>query len=110
MTQAAEPSASGIDAAAVLDALSEIIDPEVGLNIVDLGLIYAIDARARAIRVRMTMTTPFCPMGGMVTDEVRAVIAHRFPARRIDVDLVWEPRWQPDMMSPIARLEFGLAG
>jgi metal-sulfur cluster biosynthetic enzyme len=110
MTQAAEQSTSGVDADPVLDALREIIDPEVGLNIVDLGLIYAIEARARAIRVRMTMTTPFCPMGGMLTDEVRAVVAHRFPVRRIDVDLVWEPRWQPDMVSPIARLEFGLNG
>jgi metal-sulfur cluster biosynthetic enzyme len=45
----------------------------------------------------------------MLADEVRTVIAQRFPAHRIDVDLVWEPRWQPDMISPIARLELGLA-
>jgi metal-sulfur cluster biosynthetic enzyme len=109
MRQTAGQSMGEAEAAQVRDALREVIDPEVGVNIVDLGLIYAIEASGQAIRVRMTMTTPSCPMGGMLTDEVRTVIAHRFPAHRIDVDLVWEPRWRPDMLSPIARLELGLA-
>lgn len=108
MIQEAEQAAGEVEAAQVRDALREVIDPEVGVNIVDLGLIYGIEASGQSIHVRMTMTTPSCPMGGMLSDEVHTVIAHRFPARRIDVDLVWEPRWQPDMISPIARLELGL--
>jgi metal-sulfur cluster biosynthetic enzyme len=91
MTQAAEQSAGEVEAAQVRGALGEVIDPEIGVNIVDLGLIYGVEASGQSIRVRMTMTTPSCPMGGMLTDEVRTVIAHRFPAHRIDVDLVWEP-------------------
>lgn len=108
MVQLPEQSAGAVDVAQVRAALGEVIDPEVGINIVDLGLIYAIEAGEHSIRVRMTMTTPSCPMGGMLAEEVRMVIRRRFATRRVDVDLVWDPPWQPDIISPAARQELGL--
>jgi len=92
----------------VREALRAIIDPEIGINIVDLGLIYAIEADQQTVRVRMTMTTPSCPMGGMLAEEARALIAQRYPAATVDVDLVWEPPWRSDMMSPAARSQLGI--
>jgi len=97
-----------VDALQVREALREIVDPEIGINIVDLGLIYAVEADQRNVRVRMTMTTPSCPIGGMLAEEARALIGQRFPAATVDVDLVWDPPWQPDMMSPAARSQLGL--
>ena len=104
-----QPSVSAVDAARVRDALCEVIDPEIGINIVDLGLIYGVSVSGQRIRVRMTMTTPGSPMSGMIADEVEMAISHRFARHRINVDLVATPRWQANMMSPIARLELGLA-
>jgi metal-sulfur cluster biosynthetic enzyme len=97
------------EATRVRDALREVVDPEVGINIVDLGLIYAVEANQRSIRVRMTMTTPSCPMSNMLVEEIHAIMAYHFPGHRIHIDLVWQPPWRPDMMSPIARFELGLA-
>ncbi len=107
---AEQQSVSAVDAAQVRDALCEVIDPEIGINIVDLGLIYGVSVSGHRIRVRMTMTTPGSPMSGMIADEVEMAISHRFPRHRINVDLVATPRWQANMMSPIARLELGLPG
>ncbi|MFI4980945.1 MAG: metal-sulfur cluster assembly factor [Nevskiales bacterium] len=97
-----------VDALQVREALRNIVDPEIGINIVDLGLVYAVEADRQTVRVRMTMTTPSCPMGGMLAEEVRALIRQRFPAATVDVDLVWDPPWQPDMMSPAARSQLGV--
>ena len=100
--------ADAVDASQVRAALRDIIDPEIGINIVDLGLIYAIEADHQTVRVRMTMTTPSCPMGGMLAEEARALIARRFPAATVDVDLVWDPPWRSDMMSPAAMSQLGV--
>jgi metal-sulfur cluster biosynthetic enzyme len=95
----------------VRDALRDVIDPEVGMNVVDLGLVYGIEASAERIAVRMTMTTPACPMGEMILDSARDAIRAAAPSvPRIDVDLVWEPPWTPDMMSEAARGHFGWPG
>ena len=102
--------AVALDALQVREALREIIDPEIGINIVDLGLIYAIKADRQTVRVRMTMTTASCPMGGMLAEEARLVIARRFPAAAVDVDLVWDPPWNPSMMSPAGRALLGRTG
>jgi metal-sulfur cluster biosynthetic enzyme len=92
----------------IRDALREVIDPELGVNIVDLGLVYAIESDDQAVHVRMTMTTPSCPMGSMLAEEARAVVSRRFTNHRVDVDLVWDPPWRADMMSQLARIELGL--
>ncbi|GAB4358922.1 MAG: metal-sulfur cluster assembly factor [Gammaproteobacteria bacterium] len=92
----------------VRDALRQVIDPEVGVNIVDLGLVYGIEATADRIDVVMTMTTPTCPMGAHVTDNVRHVLRALAPQiADIRVRLVWDPPWSPDRMSSEAKSRLG---
>ncbi len=93
---------------AIRDALRQVDDPEAGMNIVDLGLVYGIEVAAGAVRVEMTMTTAACPMADMITDQVRAAIAAIAPpGTAIDVQMVWDPPWTPDRMTGIAKEHFG---
>lgn len=92
----------------ILDALREVVDPELGMNIVDLGLIYGVEVEPARISVRMTMTTPACPMSGLIIDNVRETLAALAGAAvEIDVELVWDPPWHPGMMADVARTLFG---
>ena len=96
------------DEESVRMALSRIDDPEAGMNIVDLGLVYAIEVAADTVRVDITMTSAACPMADAIVDEVRATIAAMVrPGTEIDVRLVWDPPWTPDRMSDVARDHFG---
>jgi metal-sulfur cluster biosynthetic enzyme len=96
------------DESAVRDALATVDDPEAGMNIVDLGLVYRVDVGAAGIAVDMTMTTPACPVADMLVEEATAAIARIAPpGTAIDVRLVWEPIWNPSMMSGVARDHFG---
>jgi metal-sulfur cluster biosynthetic enzyme len=96
------------DDAAILDALREVEDPEAGMNIVDLGLVYGVDVRAEAIAIDLTMTTAACPMTDMIAGQVHDAVAAIAPAgTTVDVRLVWDPPWTPDRMSGIAREHFG---
>lgn len=92
---------------AVREALQKVIDPEIGESIVDVGLIYGIELQDAAISIRMTMTSPACPMGEMILDEVHAELVHAFPEAEIDIEMVWEPVWNPDMISAEAKARLG---
>ena len=93
---------------ALLDALRAVDDPEAGMNIVELGLVYGVEANPPAARVRMTMTSPACPLGDYLTDAVRDALLARFPEiTQVEVELVWEPPWTPERMSEEARNFFG---
>lgn len=93
---------------AVREALRQVDDPEAGMNIVDLGLVYRIEIGEKSVHVEMTMTTAACPMADMITDNARRVIAAIAPTdAAIDVELVWDPPWTPDKMTGIARDHFG---
>lgn len=83
----------------VLDVLRSIVDPEIGINIVDLGLVYRAERADDAIDVDITMTTRACPLGEMMLEEARAALSQRFPGLRNTVGLVWDPPWTPDMMT-----------
>lgn len=92
----------------VREALRRVIDPEVGLNIVDLGLVYGVEAAADHIYVVMTMTSPACPMGTYITDSARNALRALAPGiQDIQVHLVWDPPWSPAMMSPRAKEQLG---
>jgi metal-sulfur cluster biosynthetic enzyme len=91
-------------------ALMKVMDPEVGTNIVDLGLVYGITVSEKRIAVTMTLTSPTCPMGDLILDEVEAALKCLAPAAEIDLEVVWEPPWSPQMMSPEAREQFGWKG
>lgn len=92
----------------IREALRQVDDPEIQINIVDLGLIYGIAVDAGQVRVAMTMTTPACPVGPYLAEEVERVVRARVPKdTRVAVDLVWDPPWTPDMMSETAKTGLG---
>lgn len=91
---------------AIWAALEEVIDPEVGINIVDLGLVYevAVDADGRA-KIEMTLTIPQCPLADEIVKNVRTAAAAVPGIHAADVSLVWEPKWSPARMNDRAREE-----
>ncbi len=92
-------------------ALQAVMDPELGINIVDLGLIYgvAIDNKAH-VTVTLTLTTPGCPLHAGFAEEIEGVLWQSFPGiTGVTVDLVWEPRWTPAMISAEGMSQLGLA-
>lgn len=96
------------DDARILDVLRQVIDPEVGLNIVDLGLVYAARCENGAIHVQLTLTSPVCPLGAHVREQAEQALRTAFAdAAAINVELVWDPPWTPDRMSPAAKRQLG---
>lgn len=91
----------------VMDALREVIDPELGLNVVDLGLVYDVELDEHGVRVRMTMTTPACPLGEQIVRDAEQRLSELDGVERALVELVWEPPWGPECMSPLARSALG---
>lgn len=84
----------------ILECLQDVLDPEIGLSIVDLGLVYRADRASDGIDVALTLTTRACPLGELIVAEARERLARRFQdATRIDVKLVWEPIWNPDFIT-----------
>lgn len=103
---------AAIDEDAARDALRGVMDPEAGMNIVDLGLVYGIEAPDAdgGVTVRLTMTSAACPMADLIIDQVHDAPAGAFGADALlTVDLVWDPPWTPDRMSDLAREQFGWA-
>lgn len=93
----------------VRQILSQIVDPEVGASITDMGLVYAIRIAQELVEIDVTMTSPACPMGGMIIDDIDATLARYLPdtvARKINV--VWDPPWDPSRMSATLRARFHL--
>lgn len=82
-----------------LNALKQVIDPEIGINIVDLGLVYDVQLEGSNARVRMTLTTPGCPMHESITAGVQRTLLSLPGIEEAQVDLVWDPPWHPAMIS-----------
>ncbi|MCX2865421.1 iron-sulfur cluster assembly protein [Paucibacter sp. PLA-PC-4] len=88
----------------LIDALSRVVDPEVAMSIVDVGLIYGVEVGADKVHVRLTMTSAACPVADVIIDEVEAALDRVVPAAlAIEVELVWEPPWSTDRMSERAK-------
>ena len=96
--------------AMVLDALRQVTDPELGLNLVDMGLIYDIAIQDRKVTVTMTLTSPGCPMQQSMIYGVRLALQQLPPVQDVDVHMVWEPKWSPDMMTVEGRAMVGMRG
>jgi FeS assembly SUF system protein len=93
----------------VVAALRTIFDPEVPVNIYELGLIYQLDVSPEgAVRIRMTLTTPACPVAEALPGQVRERVTAVPGVASADVELVWDPPWTPSRMSEAAQLELGL--
>ena len=92
----------------ILNVLREVIDPELGINIVDLRLVYGAEASGNRVHVVMTMTTPACPMNAYLTESARSMLIAQFDdVKDVNVELTWDPPWAPEMMSPAARKRLG---
>ncbi len=95
--------------AAVIAEIQKVYDPEIPVNIYELGLVYDVSVEeSGAVEVRMTLTSPACPVAGSLPPEVEARVAGVPGVRSVRVDLVWDPPWNPSMMSEAARLELGM--
>lgn len=95
----------------VREALRSVIDPEVGVNVVDLGLVFRIDIAGESVRVSLGVTSPACPLGPHLTGAAASAIRIFVPeARSVSVDLVLDPPWKPEMMSEEARRLLGWNG
>ena len=84
----------------IYGALRQIIDPELGINIVDLGLIYDVKIQGGEVAIRMTLTTRGCPLHGSFVQAVERAIRELAGVTSATAEVVWEPRWNPDMISP----------
>lgn len=107
--EAAEAAADTTLENQVVEALRQIFDPEIPVNIYDLGLIYAIDVDGDAnVAVTMTLTTPHCPVAESMPGEVEMKVRDVAGVNDAEVNLVWDPPWDVEKMSDEARLELGL--
>ncbi len=90
-------------------AAREVIDPETGLNVVDMGLIYELEyaAEERKVHVLMTFTTPGCPSGGVMVRGLEWSLGAVEGVDKVDVEVVFEPRWNPDLISQAGREQLG---
>ena len=91
----------------ILDRLKEVIDPELGVDIVNLGLIYSVEIDDSDIRILMTMTTPSCPMHAYLTKQTEDIVKQLYPWINVEIKLVWDPPWDANMMSDEAKRMFG---
>jgi metal-sulfur cluster biosynthetic enzyme len=92
----------------VTEALrANVIDPEIGVNVVDLGLVYEVEVKDGVAEVTMTLTTPMCPLGPYIDQEVRSAVGEVPGITGANVNLVWTPPWDPSKMSEDAKLELG---
>ncbi len=93
----------------IKEVLKKVVDPELGYNLVDLGLIYDIVPGDRSVYIKMTLTTPACPLGPALVAAVKQTLLDYFPddLDEVNVDLVWLPIWSPDMMSEELKEELG---
>lgn len=89
------------------ELLYEVIDPELGVNIVDLGLIYDLIIDDGNVEVVMTLTTPGCPLAGYLEDQINNCLRQLPQVRNVEVRLVWEPPWGPERMTDAAREQLG---
>ena len=94
---------------AIVDALRTVFDPEIPVNIYELGLIYNVACKEHGqVDVTMTLTSPACPVAGTLPGEVQARVEEVEGVESAKVDVVWDPVWEPGMMSEAARLELGM--
>lgn len=88
---------------------ASVVDPEIGLNIVDLGLVYGVEVNDDTAEIDMTLTSPGCPAGPQIIYDVKNTVRRSFPElSAVNVNIVWQPFWSPEMMSDWAKEELGI--
>ena len=92
----------------VIEALRQVEDPELGMDIVDLGLLYDVEVQGPRIKVTHTLTSMGCPVGPMIQEDIHRVTSELEGVEDIDVELTWDPPWSPDKMSDDAKFILGI--
>ncbi|BDH60882.1 metal-sulfur cluster assembly factor [Lysinibacillus sp. PLM2] len=93
----------------ILGALENVIDPELGIDIVNLGLVYDVDLDEEGLcTVTMTLTSMGCPLGPVIVDQVNTALSDLPEVKKVDVNIVWQPVWNKDMMSRYAKMALGI--
>jgi metal-sulfur cluster biosynthetic enzyme len=107
-TEGKDPADTTLTPDVVKKALRAVKDPELGLNIVDIGLVYdAIVSDAGDVTVKMTLTSPGCPAGAEIMEDAKLVLEDLEGVKSVTIDLVWEPYWTPERMDPRVRAFLG---
>ncbi|UCC62911.1 MAG: metal-sulfur cluster assembly factor [Anaerolineae bacterium] len=91
----------------VRQALKNVVDPEIGINVVDLGLVYNVEIEGSTVYIDMTLTSPGCPVGPQIIRDAQREAGALEGVEEADVQLIWSPPWSPDMMSEEAKDELG---
>ncbi len=91
----------------VLESLKKVIDPEIGINIVDVGLIYRVDVREDEVEIDFTLTAPGCPLGDTINNDIITVVREDTNINNVITNLVWNPPWSVEFLSEEARLDLG---
>jgi metal-sulfur cluster biosynthetic enzyme len=91
----------------VLDLLKDVLDPELMMSVVDLGLIYRVDVQGKRVEIDYTLTYPGCPVGEVIERDIEEVLKEKTGATEVVLQLVWDPPWRPEFMSEEARLSMG---
>ena len=94
----------------IREALKEVIDPELGVNIVDLGLVYGVQVseETKSVDIKFTLTSPGCPIGPIIMDGIYAAVQQFPELDKINAGQVWEPPWSPEMMNEDAKDQLGI--
>jgi metal-sulfur cluster biosynthetic enzyme len=93
----------------ILGALENVIDPELGIDIVNLGLVYDVDMDDEGVcKITMTLTSLGCPLGPIIVDQIKTVLSELPEIKDVDVNIVWNPPWNKDMMSRYAKMALGI--
>ncbi|WP_421664053.1 metal-sulfur cluster assembly factor [Lysinibacillus telephonicus] len=93
----------------ILGALENVIDPELGIDIVNLGLVYEVDLNEEGLAtITMTLTSLGCPLGPVIVDQVKTALSELPEVKDVEVNIVWQPAWSKDMMSRYAKMALGI--
>lgn len=101
-------TANPLNEASILEALHQVIDPEINCNIVDLGLVYSVAIADGVVKVTMTLTTPGCPMHESISWGVKNALSGLEGVKDAEVEIVWDPPWNPSMMTEAGRATTGV--
>ena len=97
-----------LDEPLILETLRQVVDPEIDCNIVDLGLIYGTRIDGRKVTIQMTLTTPGCPMHESIAWGVKNALLNLEAVEEAEVEIIWDPPWNPAMMTDVGRARVGL--
>jgi metal-sulfur cluster biosynthetic enzyme len=103
-----ESSKRGVTKEQIMKVLKTCYDPEIPINIVDLGLIYGVKIKCGNVSIKMMLTSPGCPLSSFISENVKEKVQSISGVKNVDVEIVWKPQWSPKRMSKEARKNLGI--